>query len=153
MWLIFFQGGPRGNMGAGITPFGSHGVPLGSPLGHKRQLYWWCTMFCCFSGRSQHITESAPRPPRYGAQGRRTQRHDTAAVYLLCCRRRRSGRRTNSAPRPLSYRVRGRTSHFNKVFWSSWLLRTLPTQGRGPTKARPRLDHAPYITAGAPLSS
>ncbi len=149
--FVLFHGGIRGKMDARKRPFGSHGVPLGSALGHKRQLRWWCTMFCCFSGRSKHITESAPRPLRYEGRGRR--RPFCFSLIVLFCFRRRSRRRTNSAPRPLSYRVRGRKSHVNKVFLSSLLLRTLPTQGRGPTKARPRLDHPPYITAGAPLSS
>ncbi len=80
---ISFQGGPRGNMDARITPFGSHGVPLGGPLGQQRQFHCRFTLFCCFSGRSQHSTESAPRPLSYGGRGRRRPFYFSLIVFIL----------------------------------------------------------------------
>ncbi len=80
---ILFQGGPRGNMDARMTPFRSHAVPLGSPLGHKRQFHCRFTLLCCFSGRSQHSTESAPRPLSYGGRGRRRPFYFILIVFLF----------------------------------------------------------------------
>ena len=78
------QGGPRGNRDNRRTPFGSHGVPLGSPLGPPKQFSCRFTMFCCFSGRGQHSTESAPSPLRY--RGRGTIKPFCCIVVLLLCK-------------------------------------------------------------------
>ena len=100
-----FQGGPRGNMDARITPFVSHGVPLGSPSGPQKanSLQVYSVLLLHRTQPTQHRV--CTEPLSYGGRGGEGHFYFSCIVYF--CFRRRSRRRTNSAPRPLSYRGRG----------------------------------------------
>ena len=57
---ISFQGGPRGNMDARITPFGSHGVPLGSPFGAQAAIS--TQVYCLLLLLRKQPANTAPSP-------------------------------------------------------------------------------------------
>ena len=55
---ISFPGGHRGNINARVTPFRSHGVPLGSAFGQTMQFHCRFTTFFA----SQDAANAAPSP-------------------------------------------------------------------------------------------